>query len=190
MKVLQDCLKGLSDFEKMQKDMGEGRNIALSGCVDSQKVHMMWGLSGDFPYKVIATYSDKRARELYEDFLFYTKEVLYFPAKDFIFFQADIHSNKVTRERIAVYRRILEAEPVTIFDAFMAPCMPLDVMENHVIRLDDDSIVDERALSEKLSRMGYERVPQVETGGQFSVRGGIVDVFDLTEENPYRIEMS
>lgn len=131
MKVLQDCLKGLSDFEKMQKDMGEGRNIALSGCVDSQKVHMMWGLSGDFPYKVIATYSDKRARELYEDFLFYTKEVLYFPAKDFIFFQADIHSNKVTRERIAVYRRILEAEPVTIittFDAFMAPCMPLDVM--------------------------------------------------------------
>ncbi len=192
MKVLQDCLKGLSDFEKMQKDMGEGRNIALSGCVDSQKVHMMWGLSGDFPYKVIATYSDKRARELYEDFLFYTKEVLYFPAKDFIFFQADIHSNKVTRERIAVYRRILEAEPVTIittFDAFMAPCMPLDVMENHVIRLDDDSIVDERALSEKLSRMGYERVPQVETGGQFSVRGGIVDVFDLTEENPYRIEL-
>lgn len=192
MKVLQDCLKGLSDFEEMQKDMREGRNIAVSGCVDSQKVHMMWGLSEDFPYKVIATYSDKRARELYEDFLFYTREVLYFPAKDFIFFQADIHSNKVTRERIAVYRRILEAEPVTIittFDAFMAPCMPLSVMENHVVRLDNESVVDERALSEKLSRMGYERVPQVEAGGQFSVRGGIVDVFDLTEENPYRIEL-
>lgn len=192
MKVLQDCLKGLSDFEEMRKDMGNGRSIAVSGCVDSQKVHMMWGLSENFPYKVIATYSDKRARELYEDFLFYTKEVLYFPAKDFIFFQADIHSNKVTRERIAVYRRILEAEPVTIittFDAFMAPCMPLNVMENHVIRLGNDSIVDERALSEKLSRMGYERVPQVEAGGQFSVRGGIVDVFDLTEENPYRIEL-
>ncbi len=192
MKVLQDCLKGLSDFEEMRKDMGNGKNIAVSGCVDSQKVHMMWGLSEDFPYKVIATYSDKRARELYEDFLFYTKEVLYFPAKDFIFFQADIHSNKVTRERIAVYRRILEAEPVTIittFDAFMAPCMPLSVMENNVIGLAKGSIVDERAVAKKLSRMGYERVPQVEAGGQFSVRGGIVDVFDLTEENPYRIEL-
>jgi transcription-repair coupling factor (superfamily II helicase) len=192
VKVLQDCLRGLSDFEEMQKSIQSGKNIVVSGCVDSQKVHMMWGLSEDFPYRVIATYSDKRARELYEDFSFYTKDVLYFPAKDFIFFQADIHGNKLTRERIAVYRRILEAEPVTIittFDAFMAPCMPLHVMESNVIRLDSDSVVDEKALALKLSRMGYERVPQVESGGQFSVRGGIVDVFDLTEENPYRIEL-
>lgn len=192
MKVLQDCLKGLSDFEEMQKSIQSGKSIAVSGCVDSQKVHMMWGLSEDFPYRVVATYSDKRARELYEDFSFYTKDVLYFPAKDFIFFQADIHSNKVTRERIAVYRRILEAEPVTIittFDAFMAPCMPLGVMEKNVIMLDGDSVVDEKALAAKLVRMGYERVPQVEAGGQFSIRGGIIDVFDLTEENPYRIEL-
>ena len=75
------------------------------------------------------------------------------------------------------------------FDAFMAPCMPLSVMENNVIGLAKGSIVDERAVAKKLSRMGYERVPQVEAGGQFSVRGGIVDVFDLTEENPYRIEL-
>lgn len=192
MKVLQDCLKGLSDYEDMLKSLRDGENIAVSGCVDSQKVHMMWGLSEDFPYRVIATFSDKRARELYEDFSFYTKDVLYFPAKDFIFFQADIHGNKVTRERIAVYRRILEAEPVTIittFDAFMAPCMPLAVMERNVIHLEGDSVVDEKAFAEKLVRMGYERVAQVEAGGQFSVRGGIVDVYDLTEENPYRIEL-
>lgn len=192
MKVLRECLKGLSEFEDMQKNLHGGKSIAVSGCVDSQKVHMMWGLSEDFPYRVVATYSDKRAKELYEDFSFYTKDVLYFPAKDFIFFQADIHSNKVTRERIAVYRRILEGEPVTIittFDAFMAPCMPLKVMENNVIALSEDSVVDEKALALKLVRMGYERVPQVEAGGQFSVRGGIIDVFDLTEENPYRIEL-
>ena len=37
--------------------------------------------------------------------------------------------------------------------------------------------------------MGYEKNYQVEGPGQFSIRGGIVDVFDLTEENPYRIEL-
>ena len=161
MKVLRECLKGFADFDEMQKSLRDGKNIAVSGCVDSQKVHMMWGLSEDFPYRVVATYSEKRARELYEDFSFYNKDVLYFPAKDFIFFQADIHSNKVTRERIAVYRRILEAEPVTIittFDAFMAPCMPLHVMERNVIALDESSVVDEKALSIKLTQMGYERV--------------------------------
>ena len=37
--------------------------------------------------------------------------------------------------------------------------------------------------------MGYERVGQVEMPGQFSVRGGIVDIYSLTEENPWRIEL-
>ena len=40
-----------------------------------------------------------------------------------------------------------------------------------------------------LVAMGYEKAYQVESPGQFSVRGGIVDIFDLTEENPYRIEL-
>lgn len=37
--------------------------------------------------------------------------------------------------------------------------------------------------------MGYEKSPQVEEPGQFSIRGGIIDIFDMTEENPYRIEL-
>ena len=94
MKVLQECLKGFADFDEMQKSLRDGKNIAVSGCVDSQKVHMIWGLSQDFPYRVIATYSEKRARELHEDFSFYNKDVLYFPAKDFIFFQAAEWQNR------------------------------------------------------------------------------------------------
>lgn len=192
MKVLRECLNQLTDFEQMQKELRDKKTISVSGCVDSQKVHFMWGLSEDFPYRVIITHSELRARELYEDFSFYSKDVYFFPAKDFIFFQADINGNKVTKERIAVLRRILESEPVTIIttlDGFMAPCMPLEVLENNVILLDKESIVDTKALSMKLVRMGYERVAQVESAGQYSIRGGIVDIFDLTEENPYRIEL-
>ena len=192
MKVLRECLNQLTDFEQMQKELRDKKAIAVSGCVDSQKVHFMWGLSEDFPYRVIITHSEIRARELYEDFSFYSKDVYFFPAKDFIFFQADINGNKVTKERIAVLRRILESEPVTIIttlDGFMAPCMPLEVLENNIITLDKESIVDTKALSMKLVRMGYERVAQVESAGQYSIRGGIVDIFDLTEENPYRIEL-
>lgn len=191
MRVLRECLNGLTDFEQIQQDIRDKKPIAVSGCVDSQKAHFMWALSEDFPFRIVITHSEIRAREIYEDFSFYSKDVYLFPAKDFIFFQADINGSKVTRERIMVYRRILEAEPftmVTTLDALMAACMPLEVLENNIIRLDKESIVDIKALSAKLVRMGYERVGQVESGGQFSVRGGIVDIFDLTEENPYRIE--
>ena len=44
-------------------------------------------------------------------------------------------------------------------------------------------------LKDALVHMGYERVGQVEMPGQFSVRGGIVDIYSLTEENPWRIEL-
>lgn len=37
--------------------------------------------------------------------------------------------------------------------------------------------------------MGYESASQVETAGEFAIRGGIIDIFPLTEENPYRIEL-
>lgn len=44
-------------------------------------------------------------------------------------------------------------------------------------------------LKNTLVQLGYERVGQVEMPGQFSVRGGIVDIYSLTEENPWRIEL-
>lgn len=44
-------------------------------------------------------------------------------------------------------------------------------------------------LARKLAEMGYEKNYQVDAPGQFSIRGGIIDIFDLTEENPYRIEL-
>ncbi|MBO4290302.1 MAG: transcription-repair coupling factor, partial [Lachnospiraceae bacterium] len=49
--------------------------------------------------------------------------------------------------------------------------------------------LEQERFIEKLAGMGYERTDEVDTIGQFSVRGGIVDIYDLTEENPYRIEL-
>ena len=192
MKVFTACLSELSEFSQMRESVLQGRPIGISGCVDSQKLHMVYGLSNGFPYKIIATYSDTKAKEMYEDYQIYDKEVVFLPPKDYIFFQADIHGNKLTKERIKVFKKILEGRPLTIvttFDAFMAPCLPLTTLKENCIFLDKTVVVDENALAAKLQKMGYERCDQVEKGGQFSIRGGIVDIFDLTEENPVRVEL-
>ena len=52
-----------------------------------------------------------------------------------------------------------------------------------------DSVIDLEKLKADLVELGYERVGQVELPGQFSVRGGIIDIYPLTEENPWRIEL-
>ncbi|MBD5525760.1 MAG: transcription-repair coupling factor [Lachnospiraceae bacterium] len=193
MRALLAPLEELGEYEEIKKMLVKERaSVALSGCVDSQKLHMIYGIGEEFRYKLIVTFSDLRAKELYEDYKFYDRNVMLYPAKDLIFFQADIHGNQLTMERIRCLRRLMEGRPTTVittYDALMAPQPPIDAWKKHIIHLDKRSSIDESELAARLVELGYEKNYQVEAPGQFSIRGGIVDIFDLTEENPYRIEL-
>ncbi|MDD6626737.1 MAG: transcription-repair coupling factor [Lachnospiraceae bacterium] len=193
MRALLAPLEELGEYEEIKKLLTkEQAAVALSGCVDSQKLHMIYGLSDGFRYKIIVTFSDLKAKELYEDYKFYDRNVTLYPAKDLIFFQADIHGNQLVMERIKCLRRLMEGRPVTVittYDALMAPQVPIDVWKKHVIYIDKKTSVVESELAARLVELGYEKNYQVEAPGQFSIRGGIIDIFDLTEENPYRIEL-
>ncbi len=193
MRALLAPLSELGEYEEIRGTLARDKaSVALSGCVDSQKLHMVYGLSEGFKRKLIVTFSDLRAKELYEDYQFYDRNVMLYPAKDLIFFQADIHGNQLTMERIKCLRRLAEGTPLTVittFDALMEPQPPMQAWQEQVIRIDRRGSVSESELAAALVRLGYERSDQVEAPGQFSIRGGIVDIFDLTEENPYRIEL-
>lgn len=193
METLLAPLREMGEFDEIEKTLRKEHGIvALSGCMESQKLHMIYGLSSGFRNRIIITYSDLRVKELLEDYQLYDKNVISYPSKDLIFYQADIHGNQLTKERIKCLRRLLERKPVTVittFSSLMAPQIPLEVFQKHLIAIDGKSTIDEKELAIRLVEMGYEKTVQVEAPGQFSIRGGIVDVFDLTEENPYRIEL-
>lgn len=193
MKVFTEPLKGLAEYGEIRKAFGSGHGIVdLDGCIDSQKLHMIYGLGDGLKYKIIVTFNDKKAREIYEDYKLYDKEAALYPAKDLIFYQADIRGNQLTKERISCIRDILTKDSLTLittFDAFMEHMISPERIRNHVICLDTGTVLKENVLAERLVSLGYERAPQVESAGQFSVRGGIIDVYTLTEENPYRIEL-
>ena len=193
MKAFIQPLQSLAEFEQIQKCAGENRGIMeISGCIESQKVHMMYGLSGLFPSHLILAEDEKRAKEIYEDYRFYDKEVYYYPAKDLLFFQADIHGNLLIRQRMQVIKALLEKERITVvtsIDGCMDFLLPLEEIKKSLIHYESDSPIDLDALKGSLVALGYERVGQVEMPGQFSVRGGIIDIYSLTEENPWRIEL-
>ena len=191
MQALIAPLKELAEYDEIRKVTRQGKGtVALSGCVDSQKLHMIYGLSDGLKYKVIVTYSDLKAKEIYEEYRFYDRNVMLYPAKDLIFFQADIHGNQLVQERIKTLRRVVEGKPVTIVTTYAALMTPQVLWEEKdIIRTERGGSLDESRLASRLVAMGYEKAYQVESPGQFSIRGGIVDIFDLTEENPYRIEL-
>ncbi len=192
MQALLSPLQELAEYSDMKKSIQSDNGVtSVSGCVDSQKLHMLYGLAEGFKYKVIVTYNDLRAKELFEEYKFYDHNVLLYPAKDLIFFQADIHGNQLTKERIKTLRRLAEKKPMTIVTTFAALMTPQVLWEEKkdILHIEKGSILDESKLAKRLVALGYEKTYQVETNGQFSVRGGIIDIFDLTEENPYRIEL-
>lgn len=193
MRALLAPLEELGEYEEIKKKLDKERAaVMVSGCIDSEKLHMIYGLSDGFRNKIIVTFSAMKAKELYEDYKFYDRNVMIYPAKDLIFFQADIHGNQLTMQRMKGLRRLIEGKPTTIittFDALMAPQIPLSALRKHIISINKQTTVDENELAVKLTELGYEKNYQVEAPGQFSIRGGIIDVFDLTEENPYRIEL-
>ena len=184
-------MKELAEYDEVRKIVRQGKGtVALSGCVDSQKLHMIYGLSDGLKYKVIVTYNDLKAKEIYEEYRFYDRNVMLYPAKDLIFFQVDIHGNQLVQERIKTLRRVVEGKPVTIVTTYAALMTPQVLWEEKdIIHTERGGSLDESKLASRLVAMGYEKAYQVESPGQFSVRGGIVDIFDLTEENPYRIEL-
>ena len=193
MRAITTPLKELQEFNEINTYLEKPFACAeVTGCVASQKLHFIDSLGADFKYRIIVTYSDLRAKEIYEDYRFYDRNVTVYPAKDLIFYQADVHSNEIVRQRIRCLRRLLEGRPVTVvttFAALMSPQIRPEVIRDNILAIDKRSTIDEIEIAKRLVTMGYVRNYQVEGPGEFSVRGDIVDVFDLTEENPYRIEL-
>ncbi|WP_425516065.1 transcription-repair coupling factor [Anaerolentibacter hominis] len=186
-------LEGLSEFQIIREQVQkQNLPISVSGCIDSQKCHLMYGLGEGFQYRVIVAANELKAKEICEEYRLYDKKAVFYPAKDIIFYSADVHGNAIVAERMKVIRSLLKEEPCTIvttLDAGMDSILPLETIRKNILQIKEAEVMDLDQWNRALPALGYERVPQVEASGQFAVRGGILDIFPLTEETPYRIEL-
>ncbi len=192
-KVFANPLTELIEYEDMCRDLARGKGpLQLCGCMDSQKVHLMQETAPEKPWKLAVTYDESRAKEIYDDFRCFRQDVWLYPARDLLFYSADIHGNLMTRERLQVLRHLMEDSSgvvITTVDGLMDHLLPASCLMQHVqhVEVGDELSLDE--WRERLTALGYERLPQVDGMGQFSIRGGILDVFPLTQEQPVRIEL-
>lgn len=193
MRAYTEPLKELSEYGAMERALAAGKTpIQVTGCVDSQKCHFISGLMEQYPVRLIITYSDLKAREICEDFRLYDSKVMFYPSKDVIFYSADIQGNAIVKERLSVIKQLLSKEPVTIvtsIDGGIDHLLPLEAMEQSVLHISETDLLDMGQMTKQLVALGYERQGQVEHPGEFAVRGGILDVFPLTEDAPVRIEL-
>ena len=191
MRAFTEPLQELEEFQKIQQALKK-QSIQVAGCIDAQKAHFIYAAGAAAKKKLIVTYSELRAKELCENYRLFDKNVLFYPAKDLIFYSADVQGNLLVQQRIRVLQKLMEEEEVTIvttMGGIMDRLLPPEVFQKQIEMVESDSEFDMELWKKKLTAMGYERVGQVEGSGQFAVRGGILDIFPLTEENPVRIEL-
>ena len=191
--VFANPLVDLAEYTDMKQDLDQGKGpVQISGVTDSQKVHVMHELSKDNPWRLVVTYDDTRAKEIFDDFSYFEPNTWLYPARDLLFYSSDIHGNLLTRQRMQVFKHLLEDEGgvvVTTVDGLMDHLLPLSRIKESCLNIMVGQTLDMEEIKHLLTGMGYERMGQVDGMGQFSVRGGILDVFSLTEEVPVRIEL-
>lgn len=186
-------LTELAEFETIWKKRREKQGfMQLVGCVSSQRTHMMYALGDGFANKIIAVSSETKAKQFYEEYKFLDSNVYLYPAKDLLFYQADLRGKYLLGQRMEVYQALLEQPGITVvttFDGFMDALLPIETWRERIVSIKLGDVIDFEKLKDNMVLLGYEREEQIEGPGQFAVRGGIMDIYPLTEEVPIRIEL-
>lgn len=193
MKAFQKPFEAMPQMEELKEKLYQERKIyEVSGAIDTLKPHLIYGLGHRAKVKLIVTSDELRAKQLVEGCDFFEENILYYPAKDLLFYQSDIHGNAMTRERLSVVEALLQKEPVTVvttIDALLNRLPLLSSYEKGIFSIKVGDAINLEEMRKRLVMLGYESVTQVEHPGEFAVRGGIVDIFPLTKEHPIRMEL-
>ncbi len=193
MKTFLQPFSEMPQIETLRDDLKKEKKIyEISGVIDNLKPHLIYGIGHDRKTKLIVTFDEISAKRIYEGYSFFDESTYYYPAKDLLFYQSDIHGNALIRQRLSVVEALLENRPVTVvttIEALLNQLPPLSSYQSAIFTIDSSMEVDLEDLRRRLVMLGYEAVSLVEHPGEFAVRGGIVDIFPLTAEQPIRMEL-
>ena len=140
---------------------------------------------------LLITYNEIQAKNLVKDFSFFTDKAVFLPKKEIVTYDYVAESKNLPYERIEVLNKIYENKNiiiVTSIEALNQKIIAKDSLYKNVIDLKVGESCNLDILKEKLIKLGYERFDLIDGRGEFSVRGGIIDV-SINENMGIRIEL-
>ena len=165
--------------------------IAISGLTDVGMVQML-SATKEFAKKPICiiTYNEMQARKIIEDLKYFTDKITYIPKKEIVTYDYVAESKDLPYERIEALNQVQGMKTgivVTTIEAVAQKMISKKSLYKNVLKF---KIGEEHKLEEvkqKLIDLGYVRYDLIDGRGQFSVRGGIVDI-SITDKKGIRIE--
>lgn len=186
---------------------GEDLKSIMDGINGGLKEQLVAGLSGSARTMLISSLHENtgkpqlvvthnlfQAQKLYEDLtsLLSEDEVYLYPVNDLISSEMAISSPELKSQRIEALNQLsrsFKGVIITPVAGLRRYLPPVEVWKKAGLAFQVGEDIDSDEILKKLVAMGYERSSMVQTPGEFSVRGGIIDIYPLTEKNPVRIEL-
>ena len=165
--------------------------IVISGLTDVGISHMI-SATKEFAKKplCIITYNEMQAKKLVEDLKYFTDKVIFLPKKEIVTYDYIAESKDLPYERIEALNKIQENKiniVVTTIEAVMQKMISKKELYKNILKFKIGDQYNLEELKQKLVDLGYVRYDLIDGRGQFSVRGGIVDI-SITEKIGIRIE--
>lgn len=141
---------------------------------------------------LIVTYNEIQAKKILENIkAFETENVVLFPKKEIVTYDYIAESKDLPYERIETLNKINEKKTlitVTTIEALMQKLPSKEVLFKDILEFKIGDICNLENIKRKLVNLGYSRYDLIEGRGQFSIRGGIIDI-SLDEKTGVRIEL-
>ena len=167
--------------------------INISGVSDARVAPIAAQLSKEESQSIIIVPSIVRAQRMAGDLSFFVKDkdILVMPEDEQVFLKYEAKNHDRLVERMKALKVLRTGKPAIVIvpiSAALKRISPHKAFEENVIKLTLGGEMELDDLKAGLVAMGYEYAVTVESRGQFSIRGGIADIFTPDSDYPYRIE--
>ncbi len=189
MKLITNLFEHSKEYLELKKSVGQGISpILIHGSEINSLKWMILRLSEEMGRDALVLFDDDfKAKTASED----SEAFFYLPGREMIWFDTFAHSNQLTHDRIETLIRIQEQKQGVVFTSInnLAVKYPqYEKFKERKLEIHMETQLEIERLTQVLFEYGYERVEIVEAKGQYSIRGGIVDVFSTMYESPIRME--
>ena len=194
MSCFTKALKNLNEYRSIIYDLNNRRLPAgVVGLSAIHKAHVISAACEDLaPHRaIIITPDEAQASKLCKDLNAFGCDAQLYPAGDITLRPDNVKSREYEHKRLSVLGNLVDGKiraVVCSVEAALQYTIPPEELIAKRITLNVDDEIKQDELIEMLINAGYTRSAQVDGSGQFSVRGGIIDIFSPDCENPYRIE--
>lgn len=182
-------------YKNILKDIkNKSNNLSIIGLTDSSKAHIISSLTCESNKSSLIVCSNSiTANKIIQDLKFFTDiDVSYFPARKIEYYDIEAETKDFSNIRMEIIEKINSSNLniiVTTIDALLVKMLPSTNYKGQDLTLKVGDSIDLSELVENLVKLGFERSETVEGKGQFAIRGGIIDLYNLNNEYPYRIEL-